>query len=154
MDYFYGTWEELKDLVSKIGINGNWRETERSKQFRTSFGGILNWYPSTCKIQYQGKGDARESLRLMLSSADYETIGQRTPVDAPVVEERIGQNKKIFVVHGHDQQSKEQLELILHRLGLNPFVLANTSGGGLTIIEPWKTKSVQEAIAPALESFY
>ena len=55
MDYFYGTWEELKDLVSKIGINGNWRETERSKQFRTSFGGILNWYPSTCKIQYQEK---------------------------------------------------------------------------------------------------
>ena len=27
------------------------------------------------------------------------------------------------------------MELILHRLGLNPFVLANTSGGGLTIIE-------------------
>jgi predicted nucleotide-binding protein len=27
------------------------------------------------------------------------------------------------------------LELILHKLGLNPFVLANTGGGGLTIIE-------------------
>lgn len=27
------------------------------------------------------------------------------------------------------------MELILHKLGLNPFVLANTGGGGLTIIE-------------------
>ena len=29
----------------------------------------------------------------------------------------------------------EQLELVLHKLGLNPFVLANTGGGGQTIIE-------------------
>ncbi|MBW2010139.1 MAG: nucleotide-binding protein [Deltaproteobacteria bacterium] len=43
--------------------------------------------------------------------------------------------EKVFVVHGHDTTSKEQLELILHKLGLDPFVLANTGGGGLTIIE-------------------
>ncbi len=43
--------------------------------------------------------------------------------------------KKVFVVHGHDPQTREQLELILHKLGLYPFVLANTGGGGLTIIE-------------------
>ena len=42
---------------------------------------------------------------------------------------------RIFVVHGHDPTAREQLELILHRLGLQPFVLANTGGGGLTIIE-------------------
>jgi predicted nucleotide-binding protein len=41
----------------------------------------------------------------------------------------------VFLVHGHDTVSREQLELILHKLGLNPFVLANTGGGGLTIIE-------------------
>jgi predicted nucleotide-binding protein len=41
----------------------------------------------------------------------------------------------VFVVHGHDATAREQLELTLHRLGLDPFVLANTGGGGLTIIE-------------------
>ena len=41
----------------------------------------------------------------------------------------------MFVVYGHDESSCEQLELVLHRLGLDPFVLGNTSGGGLTIIE-------------------
>ena len=44
-------------------------------------------------------------------------------------------SKKVFVVHGHDSIAREQLELIIHKLGLNPFVLANTSGSGLTIIE-------------------
>jgi predicted nucleotide-binding protein len=41
----------------------------------------------------------------------------------------------VFVVHGHDAVAREQLELILLKLGLDPFVLANTGGGGLTIIE-------------------
>ena len=40
----------------------------------------------------------------------------------------------IFVVHGHDKQAREQLELILHRLDLDPYVLMNTSGGGETLI--------------------
>src|SRR5438105_238343 len=42
---------------------------------------------------------------------------------------------KVFVVHGHDTVAREQLELVLHKLGLDPYVLANTAGGGLTIIE-------------------
>ena len=42
---------------------------------------------------------------------------------------------RVFVVHGHDTLAREQLELTLHKLKLDPFVLANTGGGGLTIIE-------------------
>ena len=38
-------------------------------------------------------------------------------------------------MYGHDDVACEQLELVLHRLDLDPFVLGNTSGGGLTIIE-------------------
>jgi predicted nucleotide-binding protein len=41
----------------------------------------------------------------------------------------------LFVVHGHDETAREQLERILLLLGLEPFVLQNTAGGGLTIIE-------------------
>ena len=43
--------------------------------------------------------------------------------------------KRIFVVHGHDDKARVELQLALLQLGLEPFVLANTSGGGLTIIE-------------------
>ena len=38
-------------------------------------------------------------------------------------------------MHGHDTEALNQLELILRRLELEPFILQNTAGGGLTIIE-------------------
>jgi predicted nucleotide-binding protein len=41
----------------------------------------------------------------------------------------------IFVVHGRDKDSRDQLELILRRLNLEPFVLQVTGGGGDTLIE-------------------
>lgn len=47
----------------------------------------------------------------------------------------VNAKERVFVVHGHDSQAREQLELVLHKLGLDPFVLANSGGGGLTIIE-------------------
>jgi predicted nucleotide-binding protein len=34
-----------------------------------------------------------------------------------------------------DSDARDQLELALHRLGLQPFILMNSSGGGKTIIE-------------------
>ena len=45
------------------------------------------------------------------------------------------EKERIFVVHGHDEKARMELHLTLLQLGLEPFVLANTSGGGLTIIE-------------------
>ena len=60
---------------------------------------------------------------------------------APDIEEIAAVNKaaskgkQIFIVHGHDANARDQLELALHRLGLKPFILMNTSGGGKTIIE-------------------
>lgn len=50
------------------------------------------------------------------------------------------QVRQIFVVHGHDMQAKDQLELALHRMGLKPFVLMNSSGGGKTLIEALEGK--------------
>jgi predicted nucleotide-binding protein len=44
------------------------------------------------------------------------------------------------VVHGHDEVSREQLELVLHKLGIDHFILANSGGGGLTIIEALEAK--------------
>lgn len=66
-------------------------------------------------------------------------IGERlgkAPVQATQVQIAQEQPKKIFIVHGHDHAAKEQLELILHKLGLpDHFILQNTGGTGLTIIE-------------------
>ncbi len=43
--------------------------------------------------------------------------------------------RRVFIVYGHDIQAREQLELLLRRLRLDPIVLQNIPGGGDTIIE-------------------
>lgn len=48
--------------------------------------------------------------------------------------------KQVFIVHGHDDSAREQLELVLHKLGLDPYILANTGGHGLTIVEALEAK--------------
>lgn len=44
-------------------------------------------------------------------------------------------NNKIFVVHGHDENVRDQVELFLRRIGLEPIILCNQPNSGLTIIE-------------------
>lgn len=44
-------------------------------------------------------------------------------------------NTKIFVVYGHDSEARNQLELLLRKLGLTPLFLDDLPSGGKTIIE-------------------
>lgn len=41
----------------------------------------------------------------------------------------------VFIVHGHDQQARAELALILTRMGLNPIILHEQPNRGLTVIE-------------------
>lgn len=43
--------------------------------------------------------------------------------------------KTIFIVYGHDTESRDALELLLHRWQLNPIILQNLPAAGDTIIE-------------------
>lgn len=44
-------------------------------------------------------------------------------------------SKNIFVVYGHDEHARDELELILRRWGLTPIILCQESSNGMTIIE-------------------
>ena len=144
----------LEDLVTTIQGCGFSVETVRDKehchQVRTSEGAIVNRYPSTGTVSFHGPKGIRERLETAWSS--YTGVATPEPVStisepaAPTNPETA--NKKVFVVHGHNTTAKEQLELVLHKLGLNPFVLANTGGGRLTIIEALEKESVHEHIRP------
>ncbi len=48
---------------------------------------------------------------------------------------KIEKSNKIFIVHGHDQALKNDLEIFLKNIGLRPIVLHRQSDLGLTIIE-------------------
>lgn len=130
-----GSFEQLQATVYSLGLSGDWCDIANGKQFKGNDGAILNWYPSSGTLQFQGKQAAREAFQSALSSAVPESgVYPATTTDAAEAAEA-PQEERVFVVHGHDQTAREQLELILHKLGLDPFVLANTGGGGLTIIE-------------------
>ncbi len=44
-------------------------------------------------------------------------------------------NRKVFVVYGHDEIAKTQLEALLRRWDLDPIILDQQASGGQTIIE-------------------
>lgn len=132
MRSFKGSLQDLKTIVEATGSSGEWVPNGKSEQFRCDDGAVLNWYPSTGTVQYQGDKNAKVALEESLAKQSAVAYPE-VPKGKRVVE--TATKAKVFVVHGHDQTSREQLELVLHKLGLDPFVLANTSGSGLTIIE-------------------
>lgn len=139
MEIFTGSLDALKSLVQSCNAVGEWTEIASAHQFRSQDGAILNWYPSRGRVVYQGNPDRSEALRAALSAASSPGAMQRTSD-----EQLPSARPRVFVVHGHDNQSREQLELILHKLGLDPFVLSNTGGDGLTIIEALEREIVRE----------
>ncbi len=146
---FEGAFKELQRLVRDgLKIDGPWKEIDNGAQLRTKSGAILNWYSKTGTVQVQGPKEAKdklaEKLRALLEDGEIEptapapeaVVATEPAPGAPAIRRaRAREDKKVFVVHGHDAVAREQLELILHRLKLNPFVLVNTGGGGMTIIE-------------------
>ena len=143
MEKFSGSLDELKDRVQACGAEGEWGEIANGHQFRCKDDAKLNWFPKTGTLQFQGNSDASNKLKAALENATHaprqaapRSPGPSLPIEKP----------KVFVVHGHDTTAREQLELILHRLGLEPFVLANTGGGGLTIIEALEQEIVKPHI--------
>lgn len=104
-------------LVARAGLQGKWHEpNDHQHCFKSSEGGILNWWPSTSKINYQGNASGRQALVTAMQNLNPKASGQ-TPTMTSL-------QRRIFVVHGHDTEARDQLELMLHRLGLDPFILA------------------------------
>ncbi len=74
---FTGTYAELRERLSSVGAAEGWSElNENQKQFRATDGGILNWYPSTGTITFQGPRDAKSKL---------ESAVARCPSRLPII---------------------------------------------------------------------
>lgn len=123
---FNGSIEELKVLMASVP--GDWSEDGNGKHtFRTKDGGVMNWWPSKGTINLQGNEEGKAKIQAAFSTT--------STVASSITTNPAAQNRQIFIVHGHDAEARDQLELALHRLSLDPFILMNNSGGGLTIIE-------------------
>ncbi|MEQ1579503.1 MAG: nucleotide-binding protein [Steroidobacteraceae bacterium] len=59
-------------------------------------------------------------------------------------------SRKVFVVHGHDNEAKETTARFLDKLGLQPIILHEQASSGRTIIEKFETYSGDIAFAVVL----
>lgn len=71
---------------------------------------------------------------------DYELDSEPTasPSDDP---QEVTRTRKVFVVHGHDNEMKEAVARFLERLDFEPIILHEQASGGDTIIEKFERNS-------------
>lgn len=136
---FDGSIEQLKEIIKGTNYNGAWTEnkTNGSWKFKAKKGEILTFYKNGT-VQFQGQNQENfKSTILPLLDSDIDT--------PPVLPKPQSTDKKIFIVHGHDKTARDGLELFMHRLGLDVFVLQNNSSNGQTIIEALETNIYEKS---------
>ena len=126
---YLGELDGLKSAVAACGLKGSWSENKACHRFEDKFGHIINWWPSTGTVQFQG------TKKPGLEEALIEAFDNDDDIALPEVESGVHNDKRVFIVHGHDKVARDQLELLLYKLDLKPFVLQDNDGETSTIIE-------------------
>ncbi|MFA6043767.1 MAG: nucleotide-binding protein [Phycisphaerales bacterium] len=109
--------------------------------FRCKGGEVINWYEKKGNLVVQGTATALSSqIKSWAETGNDPASTTVSPLadgnTSTVIPALLpGLSKDIFVVYGHDEPVRDQLELLLRRMGLNPIILARITGGGDTIIE-------------------
>ncbi len=119
------TLEELRGLLNEKGASFEEKSIQNGTQVRCQDGEIFSVY-ETGKVVCGGKRTELTNLvegRLPQGRARPAVAAQPATQDA------------IFIVYGHDEQTRNELELLLRRMGLNPVIFANLPAEGHTIIE-------------------
>ena len=109
------TFEEVKEKLESAKNFSIVEVTsiDHGKQIKLNNGCLVNCY-NTGKVVYQGKN---------------------TDVVKDFVENKVAINRKVFVVYGHDDIARTQLEAMLRRWDLEPIILDQLASSGKTIIE-------------------
>jgi len=134
---FHGNQEELSAFLDELGLVGEWVENGNHNRFNAKTGEIVSFY-KTGTVLAQGKN--QEVIKGHLENL---CAGK---IVAPLAAAKQKNKPHIFVVHGHDRDARDQLELVLRRLQLDPYILQNQDGGGKTLIEALEQKIYKEYI--------
>ncbi len=76
------------------------------------------------------------ALQAALEVLENDTFGELLQQETAIAPKDL--TNKIFVVHGHDDAAKAELEIILREMGLEPIVLHRQADEGQTIIEKFE----------------
>lgn len=138
MSKFHGSLKDLQAKIAPLGLAGDWQALPNGiHKFLCKDKGGLNWSETKGTVWFDGPGPAKAVLEGKIEAI----LSDGTPVAEAAT------GSTIFVVHGRDTDSRDQLELILRRLGLEPFVLQVTGGGGDTLIEALEKQIGKTAVS-------
>lgn len=127
------TSDELRRILKERVVPFNEKPVQNGTRFDCKTGEIFNVF-DTGKMSFQGKQTttlAKDIRAQCDGGAEAPALAEAQiapSVAAPA-------QSPVFVVYGHDVDSRNQLELILHRMRLEPIILANLAAAGDTIIE-------------------
>ena len=125
---FHGSLQELKDTLLPLDLDGEWEALANGvHKFHCRNRAGMLWSETKGTIWFDGPPAVKAALA---EKAEALFVG-----GAVAVAVAAARDSTIFVVHGRDHEARDQLELVLRRLGLTPFVLQVTGGGGDTLIE-------------------
>jgi predicted nucleotide-binding protein len=137
MPTFKGSREALADRLSSAGLNPDWVERENGVwQAVFAEGDSLNWSSTKGTIWCQGKQElkqARERQVAEILGADFSAAAPKAKAVGVVP------SRKVFVVYGHDEKTRNELEAMLRRWKLDPLILDQLTANGQTIIEKLET---------------
>ena len=83
--------------------------------------------------------EIKTKVHLLLDKTD--KISNNTPVITKGHKPTIIKTKKVFIVHGHDNEMKLAVARLLENLGLEPIILSEQADKGRTIIEKFEEES-------------
>lgn len=127
---FFDGPDAFKALIDSSGLKGAWSEANGSLQYRSQRGGVMSYWPNTNTVSIQGRSPGKEDLEALFGAAG---AGPVAPV--PAVAVPAAPDKRVFVVYGHDEPARTQLDAMLRRWGLEPIILDQLPSKGQTIIE-------------------
>lgn len=111
--------ETMKRCLEGVYSIHEQKEIANGTQIKLENGAIINVF-NTGKYNVQGKNP--EEVREHIEKCEREG-------------NKVNKNKKVFIVYGHDEKSRTELENILRRWGLEPIILDKMASSGKTIIE-------------------
>jgi predicted nucleotide-binding protein len=123
------TADELRDFLTQRRVNFTEKEVQSGRQFKCEEGEIFVAY-DTGTVTCQGKPTS-----LSKAVKAYKPGKIVNSVAVELAPSAGGPDKRVFIVYGHDTVSRDGLELVLRRMGLEPIVLGNLPASGETVIE-------------------
>lgn len=125
--------DQVEEELRRRGWYGNERPIQGGIQYLLTDGTPIDWYQSTGKVVVRGKETSlkREAMEV------FSEMATVTPSRAPevAIKPPTPLPTRVFIVYGHDSAARDELELILRRLKLEPIIIQNLPAAGETLIE-------------------